>query len=87
MIELVSLLQQAQYLAPQFSWATLSWHILIAYGISWIYFFFTVRIFTNLFGNVLGTAINYGISWVVMIGAVYSQQKLKTAIVAQAQTQ
>ena len=72
MIDLVSLSQK------QFSWATLSWHILIAYGISWLYFFFTVRIFTNLFGNVLGTAINYGISWILMIAAVYSLQKLKT---------
>lgn len=72
MIDLVSLSQK------QFSWATLSWHILIAYGISWLYFFFTVRIFTGLFGNIFGTALNYGISWILMIAAVYSLQKLKT---------
>ena len=64
--------------APQFIWATFSWQILIAYGISWLYFFFTVRIFTSIFGNIFGTVLNYGISWIVMIIAVFALQKLKT---------
>jgi hypothetical protein len=75
MIDLVSL---SQNLTPQFSWATLSWHIVIAYGISWLYFFFTVRFFTSIFGNIFGTAFNYGISWILMIAAVFALQKLKT---------
>ncbi len=72
------MLRMIDFLQKQFSWATLSWHILIAYGISWLYFFFTVRFFTALFGNIVGTALNYGISWILMIAAVYSLQKLKT---------
>jgi hypothetical protein len=66
-------------LKAQINWIALSWDILLGYVISWLYFFFTVRIFTSLFGNINGTLLNYGISWVLMIAAVYILQKLKSA--------
>lgn len=61
----------------QFSWKTMSWHVILAYGISWLYFFFTVYFFVGLFGKVAGTLINYGISWILMIYILYVLQKLK----------
>ena len=61
-----------------FSWAKLSWHLLIGYGLSWLYFFCTVRIFTSLFGNIFGAALNYGISWILLIVVVFALQKLNS---------
>ena len=64
-----------QYIT-QFSWKTFSWHLILAYGISWLYFFFSVYFFVIIFGKVTGTLLNYGISWILMVGVVYILQKL-----------
>lgn len=46
-------------------------HILLSYGISWLYFFFTVRIAIHIFGKYAGVAINYIISWLVLFAFWY----------------
>ena len=53
----------------------LSTHVLVSYLISWSYFFITLPIFTRFFGKVLGTSINYGISWGIMLIAIYFLEK------------
>jgi hypothetical protein len=58
----------------------MSWRLALAYGISWLYFFFTVSIIVSIFGKINGVLINYGISWVIMIILIYAfnpSQKLK----------
>lgn len=59
------------------SWnlAELSTNVLVAYVISWTYFFITLPFFTKLFGKILGGSINYGISWGVMLFAIYFLEK------------
>lgn len=59
------------------SFIQLSTFAIVSYIISWLYFFSTLPFFITVFGKVKGSAINYGISWLVMILVVYFMQKLK----------
>ncbi len=52
------------------NWSKFTVNIILGYGVSWIYFFLTASIFTNLFGKVQGYTINYIISWMIWILAV-----------------
>lgn len=60
----------------------MSWNILeistnvgIAYFVSWTFFFLTLPLFITVFGKVKGSAINYGISWLVMLGVAWLIEK------------
>ncbi len=49
---------------------------LIGYVLSWIYFLGTIIYFQKLFGKVKGSAINFGLSWIVWFIIFYSLHKL-----------
>jgi hypothetical protein len=55
----------------------LSSYALIGYIVSWMYFFISLPFIVQIFGKIKGSAINYGISWIIMIVIVYILQKLK----------
>jgi hypothetical protein len=55
--------------------AELSTHAIVSYIISWSYFFITLPLFTKFFGKVLGSSINYGISWGILLIAIYFLEK------------
>ena len=78
MIDLAASLYALSQQFREISWATLSWHVLIAYGLSWLYFFSTLHIFTRVFGNIIGSVLNYGISWILLIVVVFALQKLNS---------
>ena len=45
----------------------LSKNTIIAYGISWLYFFISLPLITKIFGVAKGATINYLISWGIML--------------------
>jgi hypothetical protein len=53
-------------------------YALIAYVISWVYFFVTLPLVVRLVGGnkTAGVALNYGISWALMLAVLYALQKL-----------
>ena len=57
------------------SFLKLSTYAIISYIISWLYFLITLPLFIAFFGKVKGSAINYGISWILMIVVVYILQR------------
>jgi hypothetical protein len=57
---------------PLPDWRSLTINALIGYVISWLYFFMALPIFQTLFGKVKGTAVNYGVSWIVWIIAIHA---------------
>ncbi len=52
-------------------WSRYTFNVIGGYVISWLYFFMTLSFFTNTFGKIKGGAINYGMSWLVWLGAIY----------------
>lgn len=52
----------------------LSMNTVIAYIISWGYFFITLPYITKMLGIVRGTTINYLISWGIMMVSIYFLQ-------------
>ncbi len=76
-MDLVATLYALSQQFTEINWATL-WHVLIAYGLSWLYFFYTLHVFKRIFGNIFGAMFNYGISWMLMIAVVFALQKLKS---------
>lgn len=52
----------------------LSFNTLMAYLISWGYFFISLPFVTKVLGIVRGTTINYLISWGIMLVAIYFLQ-------------
>ncbi len=59
-----------------FDWKKLTINVLIAYIASWGYFFITLRLVTRIFGRARGTALNYFISWGIMIAVLFILGKL-----------
>ncbi len=61
------------------AWLGVAVNAILAYIISWGYFFFTLPLIVKLTkGNkTVAVAINYGISWVLMLVVLYALQKLK----------
>jgi hypothetical protein len=57
---------------PLTDWRSPTINALIGYIISWLYFFIALPIFQTLFGRARGTAVNYGISWIVWIVATHT---------------
>ena len=45
----------------------LSTNTIIAYGVSWLYFFISLPLITKIFGVAKGATINYLISWGIML--------------------
>lgn len=57
---------------PLPDWRSLTINALIGYVISWLYFFMALPVFQTLFGKTRGTAVNYGVSWIVWIVATHA---------------
>lgn len=53
---------------------SLSINTVIAYAISWTYFFISLPFITKAFGVIQGTTVNYIISWGIMLIAIYVLQ-------------
>ncbi len=51
-------------------------YIGIAYFVSWGFFFITLPLFLYFFGKVKGSAITYGLSWIVMLGITWYLKKM-----------
>lgn len=49
---------------------------IFAWVISWAFFIVTLPFVVKQVGKVAGVSLNYGISWIVMIVAIYILQKL-----------
>lgn len=43
----------------------------IGYGLSWLFFFVSLPIFIRIFGRINGTAIDYMVSWGLLLGIMY----------------
>lgn len=52
----------------------LSINTIVAYAISWTYFFTTLPFITNALGKIKGTTVNYLISWGIMLVVIYVLQ-------------
>lgn len=50
-----------------YDWKKLTLNVIVAYAISWAYFFLTLTLSHTMFGKVNGTLINYMLSWGLMI--------------------
>lgn len=59
------------------NWLTLSSHAILGFIASWVYLVFTTPYAIHVLGKANGIAVNYGISWILMLGIVYILQKLK----------
>lgn len=68
-----------------FDWKKLTINALIAYIASWGYFFISLQLVTRIFGKAKGTALNYGISWIVMIIVLFILGKLNPGPAADAE--
>jgi hypothetical protein len=53
----------------------LSGATIVSYAISWGFFFLTLPLFIRFFGKVKGSMIDYGISWILMLGIIYFWSK------------
>jgi hypothetical protein len=59
----------------EINWKKFTVNVIIGYVISWAYFFITLPLFYLVLGKVTGTILNYGISWLVWLGATYYLHK------------
>lgn len=57
------------------NWKALTVNVLISYSLGWLYFFLTLGIFRDIFGKKSGFAVNYLVSWGIMLVLFYSLTK------------
>jgi hypothetical protein len=63
-------------LVKEIDWKKYTINFLLAYVISWIYFFITLPLFVEMFGKAKATPINYGLSWIIWFVAFQILNKL-----------